>query len=38
MHAETVVHIAKIAIRDALQSGGAIAGAHLEQDTHVEIV
>lgn len=36
-HAETVVHIDKIAIRDALQAGGLIAGAHLEQETHVEI-
>jgi hypothetical protein len=36
-HAETVVHIDKIAIRDALQAGAAIAGAHLEQETHVEI-
>lgn len=36
-HAETVMHIDKIALRDALQAGAAIAGAHLEQETHVEI-
>jgi hypothetical protein len=36
-HLETVVHIDKTAIRDAIQAGETIAGAHLEQDTHVEI-
>ncbi len=36
-HAETVVHIDKTAIRDAIQSGERIAGARLEQGTHLEI-
>jgi hypothetical protein len=36
-HTETVVHIDKAAIRDAIQSGERIAGARLEQGTHLEI-
>jgi hypothetical protein len=36
-YTETVVHIDKTAIRDAILSGEEVGGARLEQDTHVEI-
>jgi hypothetical protein len=36
-HEETIVHVDRAAIREAILAGAAVSGARLEQNVHVEI-